>query len=212
MMPAPSWDLEILDLLPDALICVEDDQRIVAWNHAAELLYGYARDEVVGRRAPDVLETRFAAPISEVLEICSRTGHWRGTVVNRASDGHAVTVETRWSVCRDETGECVAVVSLGRELPAAAEEQALAVHAPDDLPQLAGAVAHDLNNALAVVVNYAALIAREIEDIHAQTGEERWVALGGDVGEIRSAATRAAELSRTLFAASIAADPDGHSS
>lgn len=39
-MPASScWDLEILDLLPDALICVKDDQRIVAWNQAAERLY-----------------------------------------------------------------------------------------------------------------------------------------------------------------------------
>ncbi len=193
-MPAPSrWDLEILDLLPGALICVADDQRIVAWNQAAQRLYGYAREEVVGLRAPDVLETRFAAPLSEVLEICSRTGHWRGTVVNRASDGHAVTVETRWSVCRDETGECVAVVSLGRELPAAVEEQALLTHTPDDLPQLAGAVAHDLNNALAVVVNYAALIAGELEGIHEQTGEERWVAMGGDNGEIRPRDPRRAQ-------------------
>lgn len=168
---------------------------------------------MVGRRAPELLETRFAAPLSEVLEICSRTGEWRGMVVNRASDGHPVTVETRWSVCRNEAGENVAVISLGREFPApAAEDHARVAQAPNGLTALAGAVAHDLNNALAVVVNYAALIAGELEGIHEQTGEERWVALGGDVGEIRAAAARAAELTRTLFAASLAAEPDGGSS
>jgi len=65
---------------------------------------------------------------------------------------------------------------------------------------------------LAVVINCAALIARELEGIHEQTGEDRWASLGGEDREIRCAATRGAQLSRTLFAASLAASTDGRSS
>ena len=207
MTPASSSsDPEFLDLLPDALIGVEGDQRIVSWNHAAELLYGYTREEAVGTCAYELLASRFARPLPEVLEICARTGHWCGTVVNRARDGRAVTVDSRWSARRDERGECVAVISLGRELLAApAEDGAAADDAPDGFPALAGAVAHDLNNVLAVVVNYAALLAGELEGIE-QTGEERWATVGCDINEIRSAASRGVALSRTLFAASLAAD------
>ena len=209
MTPAPSAiDPEFLDLLPDALIGVEGNRRIVSWNRAAELLYGYTREEAIGRHPAELLDSRFVRPVSEVFEICRRTGGWCGTVVNRARDGRAVTVDARWSARRDAAGECV-VISLGRELLAApADERAALDEEPDGFPALAGAVAHDLNNVLAVVVNYAALLAGELEGIHEQTGETRWATVGCDIHEIRSAAARGVALSRTLFAASLAADAD----
>ena len=199
-------ELDILDLLPDALVCVDHDQRILAWNRAAERLYGYTREEAIGRRARDLLDTRHLQPLAEVLDTCRRTGGWRGALVNRAKDGRAVAVEERWSARPNEAGECVAMIALGRELVAApAQDDEPAALGPGSLAHVAGTVAHDLNNALAVIVNYAALIAKEVEGIRERTGEEPWATLGGDVHEIRCAARRGAQLSRELFAASLAA-------
>ncbi len=195
---ASPLDAEILDLLPDALICVDRDARILVWNRAAERLYGHTHDEALGRRAPELLATRLAVPLAEALEACVRTGGWHGTVVNHTAAGHAVTVDERWSACYDESGECVAVIALGREPARDGSAQGLA---------LAGAIAHDVNNVLTVVASYASLVAREFARLHEQTGEERWAALGADIGEIRSAAARGAQLSRELIAAAGPPDP-----
>jgi PAS domain S-box-containing protein len=197
-------DHRLLDLMPDAVVCVDRDQRVIAWNRTAERLYGYSAAEAVGRAAPKLLDSRFARSIAQAVHTCERTGEWRGTIVNTARDGRRVTVDSRWSARRDGGGALTAIVAVGRELVAELEDPAAP---PTALAATAGAVAHDLNNELAVVVNYAALVARELDRLHEETGDERLLALRGDVGEIRAAATRGVQLSRRLFAAALATGP-----
>ena len=57
----------------------------------------------------------------------------------------------------------------------------------------AGAVAHDLNNLLAVIINYASFVQDDLARDDARRG---------DVGEIRRAAQQAGVLSHTLLALS----------
>jgi PAS domain S-box-containing protein len=40
---------QILDYLPDGIICHDRERRIICFNRAAEVLTGYAREEVLGR-------------------------------------------------------------------------------------------------------------------------------------------------------------------
>jgi signal transduction histidine kinase len=64
--------------------------------------------------------------------------------------------------------------------------------------QLAGEVAHDLNNLLAVMLTYAQLTERSLGEGHPA---------GADLREIRIAAERAAALTRRLLVAGRAAPP-----
>src|SRR5665213_3313786 len=61
----------------------------------------------------------------------------------------------------------------------------------ESLGQLAGGVAHDFNNLLAVITNYASFVSEELDDKEAAQN---------DLGQIRVAAERAAELTRQLLA------------
>jgi diguanylate cyclase (GGDEF)-like protein/PAS domain S-box-containing protein len=45
-----------LDVYPEGLALLDVDERVVFWNHAAELMTGYSGADVVGRRVPDGLE------------------------------------------------------------------------------------------------------------------------------------------------------------
>ena len=60
----------------------------------------------------------------------------------------------------------------------------------ESLGQLAGGVAHDFNNLLGVILNYATLVGRRVDDPVATA----------DLGEIRAAAERAAGLTQQLLA------------
>jgi two-component system, cell cycle sensor histidine kinase and response regulator CckA len=60
----------------------------------------------------------------------------------------------------------------------------------ESLGQLAGGVAHDFNNILGVILNYATFVAQQTTDNPA---------VQADVGQIRSAAERAARLTRQLL-------------
>ncbi len=70
----------------------------------------------------------------------------------------------------------------------------------ESLGQLAGGIAHDFNNLLAVIINYAAFIANDLEAASANDGEDRWRSTREDVEQIRLAGERAAHLTHQLLA------------
>ena len=70
----------------------------------------------------------------------------------------------------------------------------------ESLGQLAGGIAHDFNNLLAVIINYAAFIASDLEAALDRDGEDRWRSTREDVEQIRLAGERAAHLTHQLLA------------
>lgn len=84
----------LVDASPDALIALRIDGTVVAWNRAAEAIFGYRADEMIGRSLDEALvppEAREAARDAhrEVLA----TGSAVFQAVRRAKDGRLVPVD-----------------------------------------------------------------------------------------------------------------------
>jgi PAS domain S-box-containing protein len=190
---------ELLQSLPDPVIGCDADGTVVYWSRAAEEAYGYLATEARGRRAAALLHTRFPAPLLEITEELADLGRWQGRLEHRRKDGRTVSVESRWVARRDPAGRWVGSVAIERALGGEAGPST-----PDPAP--AGApeeperrLVHDINNALAVIVNYTAFVATELEstdDVPAGAGREK---MRADISEIQTAADRAVELSRRLL-------------
>jgi nitrogen-specific signal transduction histidine kinase len=73
-------------------------------------------------------------------------------------------------------------------------------HRLESLGQLAGGIAHDFNNLLAVIVNYAAFIAHDLDAASGIDGDGRWGSTREDVEQIRIAGERAGQLTHQLLA------------
>jgi signal transduction histidine kinase len=69
----------------------------------------------------------------------------------------------------------------------------------ESLGELAGGIAHDFNNLLAVIINYAAFVAHDLEGEARAPGGGRWLSTLEDVEQIRRASERAANLTRQLL-------------
>ena len=70
----------------------------------------------------------------------------------------------------------------------------------ETLGQLAGGVAHDFNNLVAVILNYASFVSEEMSAATQSDWAQRYEAARADVGQIQQAAERAAALTRQLLA------------
>ena len=70
----------------------------------------------------------------------------------------------------------------------------------EGLGQQPGALAHDLNNLIAVILNYAALADLEMSASSERCDDDRWVVARSDVSRILVAAERAARLTHDLLA------------
>lgn len=96
MHKAANSQARLLDLSSDAILMRDANNRIIYWNRGAELLYGYSREEVLGRETFTLLKQHFPQPFEEVMATLWREGHWEGELGQTCRDGRHVTVLTRW--------------------------------------------------------------------------------------------------------------------
>jgi PAS domain S-box-containing protein len=73
------------------------------WNRRAEVLYGWRKEEAVGRVSHDLLRTQFPQPLEEIESELVSSGRWEGKLVHSTRDGGRVTVRSRWTL--DPSGQ-----------------------------------------------------------------------------------------------------------
>jgi two-component system, chemotaxis family, CheB/CheR fusion protein len=117
--PAASWLAAIVESSDDAIVSKTLDGTITSWNPAAERLFGYTAEEVIGRSisilaAPD-RENEMPANLERI-----RRGEKvdRYETVRRRKDGSLVEISLTVSPIRDETGRIVGASKIARDITA----------------------------------------------------------------------------------------------
>ena len=74
---------EVVQTAPDAIVLADGDGRVLSWNSAAERLFGYRAEEVLGQSLTMIMPERYRANHERALERVRTTGDVRlkGTVV-----------------------------------------------------------------------------------------------------------------------------------
>ena len=108
---------ELLDLAHDAILVREQSGAIRFWNQGAERLYGWPREQALGRMSHELLQTRFPNGFQSVLNAVARTGLWEGELAHTRRDGSSVTVLSRWAQRRTESGS-LEIVEINQDISA----------------------------------------------------------------------------------------------
>ena len=109
---------ELLDLAHDAIRVRRLDGTITYWNHGAELVFGFRRDDAVGRNVHALLRTSAAVDLQEVERQLLAAGYWEGELTQRRKDGGTVVVASRWVLKRDAAGQPDAVLEIDTDITA----------------------------------------------------------------------------------------------
>jgi PAS domain S-box-containing protein len=183
-----------------AILGVDLEGRVTAWNSGAEAIFGWRADEMIGRPVSIISDEAGAA---EQKEILARIGDGQRSVVYEArrvrKDGSAVELSVNLAAIRDSTGAIVGSSVVARDIGAAKEaadrqraleERTHQAQRMESLGKLAGGIAHDFNNILAIIVNYTEFAT----EASAASDEVR-----ADLAHVRTAADRAMNLTRQLL-------------
>ncbi|MHC1744368.1 MAG: PAS domain S-box protein [Syntrophobacteraceae bacterium] len=94
------------------------DFRVVAWNNAAERIFGYSRREALGRRGYDLMIPPSAREKLERVweELLMRTGGAVSVSQNRTKAGETLTCEWYNTVLTDHDGRVIGVASLVQDI------------------------------------------------------------------------------------------------
>ncbi len=194
----------ILDTALDAILTIDHRGFITEFNRAAESMFGYGRDEAVGREMAElIIPPALRAQHREGLERYLRTGE--GRIVDRRVEMNAVRKDgtefpVEISVTRIAMAGPPTFTGYVRDLSERnqaeralreSEEHLRQAQKMEAVGRLAGGVAHDFNNLLTAITGYGQLMLRSVQ-------EDEPLRL--KLEEILKAADRAVTLTRQLLA------------
>jgi PAS domain S-box-containing protein len=117
---------QFIETTSDAIILTDREMRLIGWNRGAEQLYGWRREEVLGRAPPHIPSERreeAGALWRVVLEQDQSIASYEDEGLTR--DGARVPTLSSVSPMRDEHGAVIGVMTIAKDLSAlkAAEQQ-----------------------------------------------------------------------------------------
>ena len=187
-----------VDRAREAVFWVREDGSFAYVNDAASSSLGFTRDELLNMSVFDIDPDVTPDVWPQVWRRCKEAGSLLTERTHRAKSGRRIPVQIASNIMQFEGAEynCayardISDAKRAEEERAKLEAQLLHAQKIESVGRLAGGVAHDFNNALAVIVGYTELASRRLE--------------AGDpvlayVREIDKAATRARDTTRQLLA------------
>ncbi|WP_410509432.1 PAS domain S-box protein [Methanosarcina hadiensis] len=108
------YHANLIDNVSDAIISTDRELKIKSWNRAAERIYGWKADEVIGMKGSDILRTTFPERLSReaIAREIFEKGSWEGELVQRTKDGRKINVYGKSVTLKDEAGAVIGGVSI----------------------------------------------------------------------------------------------------
>jgi PAS domain S-box-containing protein len=162
----------LLNIATDAIIVRDLASQIQFWNNGATAIYGWSATEVIDRTTAELFYPDLS-PEADV-EIAFRNvlerGSWQGELHKLTKTGRTVTVESRWTLVRDEAGNPTSILSVDTDITEkkSLEQQFLRAQRLESLGSLASGIAHDLNNVLTPIVGAAQLLPLTLPNLDAR--------------------------------------------
>jgi PAS domain S-box-containing protein len=184
---------ELLDLAYDAIIVRDTDGRITFWNRGAEEVYGWDREEALGRASYELLNPRGDRSFEEIEREVVEQGHWEGELRETRKDGSEITVASRWAAQKDVEGRPMAFLETNSDVTEQVRlgQQLRETQKLEAIGTLSSGIAHDFNNILAAVIGFAELALGKA------TADSR---LHRYLSQILKAGMRGSELVRNILA------------
>ncbi|MGA3325588.1 MAG: CHASE3 domain-containing protein [Terriglobia bacterium] len=95
---------DLLEQAHDSLMTCRLGGAIDYWSRGAETLYGYSREEALGRISHELLQTSHPLGMAQIDALLERDGHWKGELNQTTKDGRKLIVEGQWTLAVDAEG------------------------------------------------------------------------------------------------------------
>ena len=176
----------------NAIAMTDLEGRQTYVNGAFLRMWGYDReDQVLGMPILAFAEPR--EDVETAMTALLEKGGWHGESIAVRKDGSTFDVEVLTSMVTSETGEPLSIlasfVDVTERKRAEKEKRAMEAHLCqaqklESIGTLASGVAHEINNPLMGMINYADMIAHEVEDDVAEKYSKVIMEEGNRIAEI----------------------------
>jgi PAS domain S-box-containing protein len=152
----------------EAFIQTDEAGNILEWNPQAEAIFGWSRQEVVGKHPTSLLLPKDILPQFQTMSQRllrneqNAAGGARFVIDAIRKDGQPVKIEVSLKALRRHSGYVFNAFVRDLTQKIAAEEQLRQAQKMEAVGQLTGGIAHDFNNMLTVITGTIEILAEEV--------------------------------------------------
>lgn len=159
----------VFESATEAIVAIDQGGQIVLANPPAERMFGYEREELVGRRLDVLIPDRIRHVHGQSRADYFLQPHTRGmglglTLAGRRKDGSEFPVEVGLTYIPDEDGGLAMALVSDISDRAELERHARHVEGLAAVGSLAAGIAQELNNPIGVIMSRIELMVMEIEE------------------------------------------------
>lgn len=121
------YQARLLENVSDAVISTDINFTIMTWNRAAESIYGWRAEEMVGKPLESLTGSGCPSGRDQLVNALHECGQWEGEVIHHGKDGKPVRILTTTTLLKDEAERPLGTVSVNRDITSRkqAEEELL---------------------------------------------------------------------------------------
>ena len=162
----------LIDLSPNAIFVRKLDGTITFWSKGAETLYGWSKEESIGKKSNILLRTEFPKTLDSIIKQLMLEGRWSGELIHHTKNGRKIVVQSFWLIRLNEKGKVEELFEANTDITDRKEMQAKLEEYSKHLERLveerskqlkdaerlaaigatAGMVGHDIRNPLQAIV------------------------------------------------------------
>jgi len=193
----------IVDSSRDAIYAYDLSGTILTWNPAAEGLYGFSAEQIVGHSADTIVPIDRRAELREIIDAVGNKAHVaQGMETERQRrDGTVFPAVLTISPIRDAKGRTISLSVIARDITKRKRAENELRRANQDLEQFAYSASHDLQEPLRTIKIYSELLTERLGAVVEGESVEF-------LDHLQSAATRMEFLVRDLLAYTQITKPD----
>ncbi len=159
----------IIENSADAIITLDNENTITSWNRGAENIFGWSREEIVGRSVKEIIPDELIK--QQELECLEFGMNYRGHVANYETErlnkeGKKVLVNLSESFIRNENDDIIGRSQILRDLTnlKLREEQIQHSERLATVGHMAAGVAHEVGNPLTAISSLVQVCQRKTDD------------------------------------------------
>ena len=111
------YQAQLLENVSDAVVSTDSEFNILSWNRAAEKLYGWSAQEVIGQGFGEIVPTNYIeVDRADVLDEYHEAGLWQGEVIQQHKNGSDIYVFSSVTTLKGPDGNSLGAIAVNRDI------------------------------------------------------------------------------------------------